>query len=440
MHRRAFLQQVGISLGALSGAAVATPPAENGKPTEPPKSPRPFSPENWASVREQFPLTPSYVHMATFLLASHPRPVAEAIERFRRALDDNPADCWHENFFKSDEMIRGAAAEYMGGSPDHIALTDSTTMGLGLIYGTLELEPGDDIVSTTHDHYATQMALKHRADRTGATIREVSLYASPESVSEREVVMRLRNAITDQTRVVAVTWVHSSTGVKLPLAAMAAALHEINASREPKHQILLCVDGVHGFGVENVTMDELGCDFFIAGTHKWMFGPRGTGVIWGRPEAWGRAKPVIPSFGPNYEVWLGGMTADQVPVGDLMTPGGFHSFEHRWALGEAFRFHLQIGKARVQERIHALNTMAKDALAGMSHVKLQTPRSPEFSSGIICFEVDGHDPARIVAKLRENGIIATSSPYRVSYARIAPSLINNEEEVERTVAVIRAMA
>jgi selenocysteine lyase/cysteine desulfurase len=313
-------------------------------------------------------------------------------------------------------------------------------MGLGLIYGSLHLEPGDEIVSTTHDHYSTQMSLKHRADRTGATIREVSLYASPESVSEREVVMRMRNAITDQTRVLAVTWVHSSTGVKLPLAAMAAALGEINASREPQHRVLFCVDGVHGFGIENVTIDELGCDFFMAGTHKWIFGPRGTGVIWGRPEAWTRAKPVIPSFGPNYEVWLGGMTADQVPIGDLMTPGGFHSFEHRWALDEAFRFHLTIGKARVQERIHSLNTLAKDGLAAMPHVKLHTPRSAELSSGIICFEVDGLRPDDVVSKLREKGIIASSSPYRVSYPRIAPSLINNEAEVERTLQAIRAMA
>lgn len=445
MDRRTFLQQMGLSLGALGTAATASgqekesnPPRES-KPL-PPKAPRAFDATNWASVREQFPLTRDYIHMATFLLASHPRPVAEAIETFRRALDDNPADCWHEHFFHTDEKVRAAAAEYMGGDSAHIALTDSTTMGLGLIYGAMHLEPGDEIVTTTHDHYATHMSLTHRADRTGAAVRYVSLYETPATVSVDEIVSRMRAAISDRTRVLAVTWVHSSTGVKLPLAAMSAALREINASRDPKHRVLFCVDGVHGFGIENVTIDELGCDFFMAGTHKWIFGPRGTGVIWGRPEAWKCARPVIPSFGPNYEVWIGGMTVDQVPVGDLMTPGGFHSFEHRWALGEAFRFHKAIGKPRVQARIHTLNTQAKDALAAMPHVTLHTPRSPALSSGIICFEVDGHGPEAVVEKLREHRVISSTSPYRVSYPRIAPSLINNEDEVDRTVQAIRSLA
>ena len=123
-----------------------------------------------------------------------------------------------------------------------------------------------------------------------------------------------------------------------------------------------------------------------------------------------------------------------------MTPGGFHSYEHRWALPEAFRFHLQIVKARVQDRIHGLNTMAKQALARMTHVKVHTPLSPELSAGIICFEVNGRTPDEVVDVLHAQGIIASTSPYRTSYARIAPSLINNEEEIERTMAVLRGLA
>lgn len=436
MRRRDFIQTAGFSLGAASLVELVSPPRLEAAPGD---AERPFRPDDWDSVREQFPLTRSYIHLATFMLASHPRPVADAIERYRRGLDDNPSDYWHDHM-DADGRCRAAAAEYMGGSADHIALTDSTTMGLGLVYGSLQIEPGQEIVGTTHDHYSTQMALRHRAERTGAAVREIALYDDPARASVDEIVSRMKATVTDRTRVLAVTWVHSCTGVKLPLAAMAAALREINASRDPKDRVLFCVDGVHGFGIENVSIEELGCDFFIAGAHKWLFGPRGTGVIWGRPEAWKRAAPIIPSFGANYGVWLGGTTTDQVPVGDLMTPGGFHSFEHRWALDEAFRFHLKIGKARVQERIHRLNSMAKEAMAGMTHLKLITPRSPELSSGIICFESAGRSPDDVVTHLRQRGIIASTSPYRVSYARIAPSLLNNEEEIERTMRELRALA
>ena len=78
----------------------------------------------------------------------------------------------------------------------------------------------------------------------------------------------------------------------------------------------------------------------------------------------------------------------------MMTPGGFHSFEHRWALGEAFEFHRAIGKAKVAARIHELNRQCKEGLAAMKHVTLHTPLSDECSAGIITFEVAGMKPGR----------------------------------------------
>src|SRR5262249_25834502 len=163
------------------------------------------------------------------------------------------------------------------------------------------------------------------------------------------IVEALTRAVRPETRIVAVTWVHSGTGVKLPIRPMADALARVNAGRAPDDRALLCVDGVHGFGIEDVRLSDLGCDFFVAGCHKWIFGPRGTGLIWGRPEAWRATQPTIVSFDV---MWRNGST---LPAAAAMTPGGFHSFEHRWALEPAFRFHLALGKARVAARIHELN-------------------------------------------------------------------------------------
>lgn len=407
MKRKDFIKQTGLLLGALPAAGTISLAASLHK-----DSATTFDPMNWTSIRGQFPLTRSYIHMATFLIASHPRPVAEAIERHRNAFDENPAFYFGEHFMTAEAEQREAAAEYLGANPDHIALTDSTTMGLGLIYGTLKLQPGQEIVTTTHDHYSTEMSIRHRAGRTGALVRQISLYDNPANASIDQILTRIRDAITPQTRALAVTWVHSNTGVKLPIARMAKVLQEINASRETEERVLFCVDGVHGLGIENVTVDELGCDFLIAGTHKWLFGPRGTGIIWGRPEAWDAVAPVVPSFGPDYGVWLGFLTPEEVPVGEHFTPGGFHSFEHRWALGKAFRFHSTIGKARVQERIHALNTLTKEALAELPYVRLHTPISPDLSAGMVCFGVEGYSPDQVVDKLLEKGVIASTTPYR----------------------------
>jgi isopenicillin-N epimerase len=214
----------------------------------------------------------------------------------------------------------------------------------------------------------------------------------------------------------------------------------VNADRADSERALLCVDGVHGLGVEDVRLPDLGCDFFVAGTHKWLFGPRGTGLVWGHPRAWPVANATIPTFHFDaYRVWMKEISPKEIPVGAMMTPGGFHSFEHRWALGEAFRFHQAIGKARIAERIHALNDQLKNTLVKMRHIKLHTPLSRDLSAGIVCFEVAGWKPDQVVEYLRQRRIIASVTPYAAQYVRLAPSLLITPEEVEKTCEEIRTI-
>ena len=295
MKRRDFLTNTGLFLGTFPMFGVLQVKPEHYEPFA-----AGLDVQDWALIRKQFPLTTSRIHLSTFFLASHPRPVAEAIEHHRSEFDKDPFHHWHENFMTAEPAQRAAAAEYLGTNPDLIALTDSTTMGLSLIYGTVILAPGEEVLTTTHDHYSTEMSLKYRTDRTGATVRRISLYDEPSMANTNEIISRMMNGINNKTRVLAVTWVHSSTGVKLPIYEMSQSLKQLNSSRDPEERVLFCVDGVHGLGIEDIMIEELGCDFFIAGTHKWLFGPRGTGIIWGRPEAWKRVSPVIPGFGMGY--------------------------------------------------------------------------------------------------------------------------------------------
>jgi isopenicillin-N epimerase len=424
LDRRQFLVRTGLTLaaGALAGSSWDRREVAADRWYAMPR------PDDWDAIRAQFNLAPDYIHLGGFLLASHPAPVRAAIEAHRRGLDENPVHYLHEQGPRLEADVLRAAADYLGGGPTDIALTDSTTMGLGLLYNGLDVHGGQEILTTHHDFFATHEALRLKAARSGASLRMIPLYDRPETASEEEIVERIRQAVGPRTRVVAVTWVHSSTGLKLPIRSIADALNEINAGRDEAERALLCVDGVHGLGVEDVSMQDLGCDFFVAGTHKWLFGPRGTGLVWGHPRAWPAAGPTIPSF-----------TDDGTP-GGAMTPGGFHSFEHRWALAQAFQFHQQIGKANVAARIHELNGQFKQALVGMPHVTLYTPLSETLSAGLICFDVAGLVPRAVVQRLRNRGIIATVTPYATPYACVAPGLLNSPEEVETALGEIRALA
>ena len=296
------------------------------------------------------------------------------------------------------------------------------------------------MLTTAHDHYSHHESIRLATDRAGATVRKVALYDEPAAAAEDEIVDRLRRALRPQTRVVGVTWVHSGTGVKLPLRPIAAALAEHNACRSGTDPVLLVVDGVHGFGVEDEAIAATGLDFFAAGTHKWILGPRGTGIIWGRDGRWADMQPTIPAFQKELsEAWKQGRPAPGPAHAAWVTPGGFKAFEHLWALPAAFDVHRQLGRARVAERIHQLNTQCKDGLAAMKHVRLHTPRSPRLSSGLACFEVDGMTPDAAVARLLEQRVVASTSPYATPYVRLAPSLVNSPADVDAALAAVRSL-
>jgi len=135
-----------------------------------------------------------------------------------------------------------------------------------------------------------------------------------------------------------------------------------------------------------------------------------------------------------------GQPPDSLPPGPRTTPGGFQSFEHRWALPEAFAFHQQLGRARVTARIHELATRCKDGLAAIPAVKLRTPRAEALSAGLVCFEVAGKEPKAVVDYLATRKIVASTTPYAQSFARFSPSILNTPEEVDRAVAEVRTFA
>ena len=398
--------------------------------------------QNWTNVREQFDLLArDYIHMSSFFLASHPRPVREAIEKYRRAIDDNPFLFVEHNMFTMPARIQAAVAEYTGGKPAEIAVTNSTTMGLALIYQGLPIAEGQEILTTAHDHFVHHEAIRLAAQRAGARVKKIELYDYLSTATESEIAGRIKKAITPKTRVVGITWVHSGTGLKLPVRLIADALAEANRGRAEADRILLVVDGVHGFGVEDESVAAMGADFFIAGTHKWIFGPRGTGIVWAKADNWKMLRMVFPAFAmATFGAWLADAELKAPVQAAWITQGGFHAFEYEWALPAAFEFHQKIGRARIAARIHALNDQMKEGLAKIPRVRLYTPRGNRLSSGLICFEIDGMKSEEVVKRLLEKRIVASTAPYKTAYARLAPSLLNTPEEIETTLGEIKKLS
>jgi isopenicillin-N epimerase len=443
--RRDFISTVGFSLAA--GAVTSDPSAKTAKPAAG------VDYGDWSVVRDQFAFAPGWVQMSQFFIVSHPRPVREAIERYRRAIDANPFLVVHYGISPDPApaglavegnlplRMRRAAADYVGGQPGEIALTDSTTEGLALIYNGLTLKPSDEVLTTTHDHFVHHESIRLACQRSGASWRRVPLYDAPQTATADEMVDSLRRAIDAKTRVIGLTWVHSSTGVKVPVQALTQVAAEANRKRDAQDRIVVVLDAVHGFGNQAAELASLGCDFAAAGTHKWIFAPRGTGIIWAPASNWALLRPTIPTMSDPDREQRTAWEESRAPAGPThaswISPGGFKAYEHQWAMADAFEFHRRIGRTRVAERIAQLNTLCKEGLARIPKVKVLTPHDPALSAGIICFEVEGQTQSETVIKLLARKVIASTSPYKVSYARLAPSIVNDERDVDATLHAVR---
>ncbi|MET9632422.1 aminotransferase class V-fold PLP-dependent enzyme [Lentzea sp. NPDC006480] len=403
MDRRDFL--VGTGLLAVTPTAASAAPGLD-----------------WGAVRREFRLDPALTNLGLFYLASNPREVRAAVETFKRGLDANS----HDLMPAQAEEVAAALGQYVGGSADDIALVPNTTIGLSIVYGGLKLRADQELLLSDQDHAWHQQAVQLAAGRVGAKVRIGTLYADSARVTEAEVAARLRGAITPQTRAVGLTWVQSSTGVRMPVRACAAVVAEANKGRSAEDRCLLIVDGVHGLAAVDDDAARLGADVFVAGTHKWLFGPRGTGMVWVNPQVSNQIVPLLPSL------------SNRSPVAAL-GPGGFHAFEHYYGVRAAVEFHQRLGRDRVAARVAELSARFKDGLAAIPGVVIHTPRDASMSAGLVCFDVGGQTGDQVVARLSQKRIQITTAAYRIPYARVGTSILNTPAEIDRTLKEIRAL-
>ncbi|MEM8998113.1 MAG: aminotransferase class V-fold PLP-dependent enzyme [Acidobacteriota bacterium] len=380
-----------------------------------------------ARTRATFRVTPEAIPLDCMLVSSHPQGVRDSIQKWAQKIDADPYGFLGEEVVALFETVAERAGDYLelpeGAKPSGwIRQTESTTVGLAELYNSLRVRPGEEFLTSVHDFFSTREILEFLARRTGVSARKVELFEDTATATESEIIASLEREIKPYTRVLALTWVLSSTGLKLPVRAVGQLVKSINEKRSEGDRLIFCLDGVHGFGVEDFAFEDLGCDFFISGCHKWLFGPRGTGIICGRPDAWRYVGGTVPSLNP------------------LRFPGGVLPYEYHFALADAFNLHMDLGKDVVEKHTVGLARRLKDGLASLPGVTVVTPRQRTLSSGIVCCDLADHEPGDVVDRLREeHDIRASVSSWDAKWQkhiRFSPSILNTAADIDRVLEVM----
>ncbi|GFH33996.1 aminotransferase class V-fold PLP-dependent enzyme [Streptomyces pacificus] len=426
-RRDLLVKSAGVAAAGLVTGSCTAPKASR---EAAPLSSAPAGQADWGTLRGQFRLEPGWANLALFYLASQPKRVRDAVDHLSAQVDANPLVVPTGMRLPDGPTgwprVREALAAYIGGRAEDIAITASTSIGLGVVYNGVRTRPGQEFLLTGFDHRAQHMAADLAAEKRGARVRMCSWFADPATATAGGIAAAVGNAIRPHTRVVGITWVQSSTGLRMPVRAVADVVRRANEGRSPADRCLLVVDAVHGLAAVDEDAARLGADVVVAGTHKWLFGPRGTGLVWVRPEILDQLHPTFVSF------ISGGGAAP-------LSPGGFLAFEHAFALPVAVAMHQEWGRARVAGRISELATRAKQGLSQTRGVTVHTPMSPELSAGITCFSVAGRANRQVIdhaATRRVRLSALASSPY----TRLGTAVINTPAEVDTAIASVAGFA
>jgi isopenicillin-N epimerase len=253
---------------------------------------------------------------------------------------------------------------------EEIAFTQNATMAMSFLANGLDLERGDEIVTTDQEHPGGISPWLLRERRHGAVVKQVSLGPALERGPEA-VIQLFADAMTPRTRVVMFSHVTSRLGIKLPARELCALARERGA--------LAIVDGAQAVGQMRIDVKAVGCDAYVASTHKWLLAPKGTGILYVRREAQDRFWSTLATTGFDDRA-AGAFRFMHFGTGSLPTVQG---------LLAAVRFMTRLGIERVERWDAMLSTRLREGLARIPHVKVSSPSDTRFASAITTFAVAG---------------------------------------------------
>ena len=322
-----------------------------------------------------------------------------SFERGRTRLDD---------WFELHESARRAFARTFGSHEDHVALMHSTTDGVNTVVSGLAFEPGDEIVTTTHEHPGITAPLDELVRRTRVQIRTVEPTADA-----------IVDAISARTRLVAISHVLWTTGEVLPLAVIAAAA----ASRGA----LVLADGAQALGAIDVDPDALGVDFYAASGQKWLCGPSGTGALWIAPRALSRLRTPWPWF----------LSKDRSPAGvaDWRTARRLDvptvSMTALAGLVAALAWHRTQVEAGALAYAAMLASRLRRELAELPGVHVAPAPQP---STIVSFQADGRDARELAQRLEVARVFVRNVPG--GYVRVSVGFWNDRGDADRLLGIV----
>lgn len=220
-----------------------------------------------------------------------PRVVFDRYQAWQRELERQPVEFLGR---RSKVLIREALlplAAFVGTDADNLFFVNNATSGLNLMARSLDLAPGDEILTSNHEYGALNLMWRYLSRETGCIVRAMPL-ADPLTDAD-SVVEAIWSGVTERTKLIFLSHITSETALILPVQAL--------CQRARQAGILTMIDGAHVPGHLPLDLDALGADFYSGNCHKWLSAPKGSALAYVRPEHHAMIDPLVISWGWDQE-------------------------------------------------------------------------------------------------------------------------------------------
>lgn len=362
----------------------------------------------------EYMLQPGLIYLNTGSLGPTPRSILDVVLKAWNQLETNPvAMSYGGSVHTLADRTRDAVAGLIRCSVDEVLLTRSTTNAMNIAALGIDLARGDRVLTTDVEHEGGSAAWKHLEKRLGIGIDRVVI--TPEDHNVRGIIERFDRAITKQTRVVSVSHVITSTGLRMPVREIVAMVKGRN--------ILTIIDGAQAVGNIDVDVKAIGCDAYAAPGHKWLMAPKGTGFLYISKAAASTIQPVEWEDGRRYVVGSAGIGALPLIAG----------------LGAAVEAAQKRGIAASEERNLRLRNRAYEGLKKIVKVQVvSTPPGP-LATALVAFrlpETVDSSTFRDAMRQKHDLVLKQTEKRWFNGMRISPHVFNTEADIDAALKAI----
>jgi selenocysteine lyase/cysteine desulfurase len=429
MKRRAFLHTVG---GLAGGFAAGHGIAASGRsraaaPVWPAGQADQTDPRFWHVLRRQFQLPADVAYLNTAGLGASPLAVTGTLTAWTDREETNPAPGHSEDDWS---RIRARCATLLGPScsADEIALVSTATEGINAILNTIPLARGDEIITSTHEHASLVIPLLHKIQTHGIEVRTFE----PDRVRAQGNVDRIATLVSARTRLVFVSHVTCTTGQVMPVTDIG----RLAAARG----IAFALDGAQSLAHVPFDIASTGAQYYAASCHKWLLGPKRTGILYVRRD---RLSSAVPTTVGAYSDAASSMQDRRL----VLRPGA-QRFEYGtqndaliYGVESAVDFVSSIGLPAIWARNRALAEQCVAGLGRIPGVELLSPSAAQDRSAIVTFTLAGRDNREVASDLvRRKLRVRSVTEGGLDAVRASFHVYNDEAEVERLLLALREVA